>query len=333
MKKKIAINGFGRIGRLAFRQFMDAEGMEVVAVNDIAPLDNLAYLLRHDSVHVDPGVQIEAGEGVLHWGEQEIQYTQVRDPGDLPWAELDVDIAVEATGLFRGRKDAAKHLKAGAGRVIITAPSKSADLTICMGVNEGKYDPTQHRVLSNASCTTNCLAPVAKVLHESFGIVTGFLTTVHAITKSQSTVDASYTKWTRGRSAVANIVPTTTGAAIATTLVLPELEGKLDGLAMRVPVPDGSIIDFVAHTEKSLTVDSVNDAFRKAAQTGSLRGILGVSEEPLVSSDVIGSTYSALVDAQSTMALGQHTVKVLAWYDNEWGYSRRVVDLASYISQ
>ena len=333
MKNRVAINGFGRIGRLAFRQFMDVEGLEVVAVNDVAPLDNLTYLLRHDSVHVDPELSIEAGEGVLRWGEQEIRYTQIRDPSDLPWTELDVDIAVEATGLFRRREDAAKHLEAGAGRVIITAPSKSADLTICMGVNEGQYDPTQHRILSNASCTTNCLAPVAKVLHESFGIVTGFLTTVHAITRSQSTVDASNRKWTRGRSAVANIVPTTTGAATATTLVLPALEGRLDGLAMRVPVPDGSIIDFVVQTEKSLTVEMVNDAFRRAAQTGSLRGILGVSEEPLVSSDVIGSTYSALVDAQSTMALGQHSVKVLAWYDNEWGYARRVVDLALYVSR
>jgi glyceraldehyde 3-phosphate dehydrogenase len=333
MKKKIAINGFGRIGRLAFRQFAAVEALEVVAINDVAPLDNLAYLLRHDSVHVDPELPIEAGDGVLHWGKQEIRYTQVRDPGDLPWAELDVDIAVEATGLFRRREDAIKHVEAGAKRVIITAPSKSADLTICMGVNEDAFDPNEHVILSNASCTTNCLAPVAKVLHESFGIVTGFLTTVHAITKSQSTVDASYRKWTRGRAAVANIVPTTTGAAIATTLVLPELEGKLDGLAMRVPVLDGSIIDFVVHTEKPLTVDAVNDAFRKAAETGSLRGILGVSEEPLVSSDIIDSTYSALVDAQSTMVLGEHTAKVLAWYDNEWGYSRRVVDLALYISQ
>jgi glyceraldehyde 3-phosphate dehydrogenase len=333
MKNRIAINGFGRIGRLAFRQFAAAEDLEVVAINDIAPLDNLAYLLRHDSVHVDPEVPIEAGDGVLRWGEQEIQYTQVRNPGDLPWANLDVDIAIEATGLFRRREDAVKHLDAGARRVIITAPSKSADLTVCMGVNEGAFDPNEHVILSNASCTTNCLAPVAKVLHESFGIVTGFLTTVHAITKSQSTVDASYRKWTRGRSAVANIVPTTTGAAIATTLVLPELEGKLDGLAIRVPVLDGSIIDFVVHTEKPLTVDTVNDAFRKAAQTRGLRGILGVSEEQLVSSDIIGSTYSALVDAQSTMALGDHTAKVLAWYDNEWGYARRVVDLAHHISQ
>jgi glyceraldehyde 3-phosphate dehydrogenase len=333
VKKRIAINGFGRIGRLGFRQFMDQEALELAAINDIAPLDNLAYLLRHDSVHSDPDMPIEAGEGVLRWGKQEVRATQVRDPGDLPWAELDVDIAVEATGLFRRREDASRHLQAGAEWVIITAPSKSADLTVCMGVNEGQFDPEEHVVLSNASCTTNCLAPVAKVLHESFGIVTGFLTTVHALTGSQSTVDASYRKWTRGRSAVTNIVPTTTGAAIATTLVLPELEGKLNGLAMRVPVPDGSIIDFVVQTASPLTVEAVNDAFRQAAQSGSLRGILGVSEEPLVSSDIIGSTYSALVDAQSTMVLGDHTAKVLAWYDNEWGYARRVVDLALFVSK
>jgi glyceraldehyde 3-phosphate dehydrogenase len=333
MKKRIAINGFGRIGRLAFRQFMGVEELEVVSINDVAPLDNLAYLLRHDTVHVDPDPPIEAGDDVLRWGEKEIRYTQIRNPDDLPWDELDVDIAIEAAGLFRRREDAAKHLEAGAKRVIITAPSKSADLTVCMGVNEARFNPEQHVILSNASCTTNCLAPVAKVLNEEFGIVTGLLTTVHAVTKSQSTVDASYRKWTRGRSAVANIVPTTTGAAIATTLVLPELEGKLDGVAMRVPVPDGSIIDFVIQTKRPLTVDAVNDAFRRAAETDALRGILGVSEEPLVSSDIIGSTYSALVDAQSTMVLGEHTAKVLAWYDNEWGYARRVVDLALYISE
>jgi len=333
MKTKIAINGFGRIGRLTFRQFMEEGDLEVVGINDIAPLDNLAYLLQHDSVHLDPDLAIEAGDDVLHWGEQEIQYSQIRNPDDLPWNELDVNIAIEATGLFRRRKDAVKHLEAGAQRVIITAPSKSADLTVCMGVNEVKFDPDQHVILSNASCTTNCLAPVAKVLHEEFGIVTGFLTTVHAITKSQSTVDSAYRKWTRGRSAIANIVPTTTGAAIATTLVLPELEGKLNGLAMRVPVPDGSIIDFVVQTEQPVTAEAINHAFREAAQTDGLRGILAVSEEQLVSSDIIGCAYSALVDAQSTMALGKHSAKVLAWYDNEWGYARSVVDLALHVSQ
>jgi glyceraldehyde 3-phosphate dehydrogenase len=333
MANRIAINGFGRIGRLAFRQLMSLDGLEVVAINDLAPLDNLAYLLRHDSVQADPEADIEAGDGVLNWDDKKVRFSRLSDPDDLPWREIGVDIVIEATGVFRRREDAAKHLDAGAKRVIITAPSKSADLTVCMGVNEGQYDPARHTIISNASCTTNCLAPVAKVLHEEFGIVTGFLTTVHAITKSQSTVDSSYGKWTRGRSAVANIVPTTTGAAVATTLVLPELEGKLDGLAMRVPVPVGSIIDFVVQTEKPVSVDRVNDAFRRAATADGLRGILGVAEDPLVSTDVIGTTYSALVEALSTMVLGQHTAKVLAWYDNEWGYARRVVDLAAYISR
>ncbi len=333
MTKRIGINGFGRIGRLTFRHLTHMEGLEVAAINDIAPLDNLAYLLRHDSVHVDPGVSIEAKEEALVWDDREIPYSQARDPGELPWGEHDVDIGIEATGIFRLREDAARHLAAGAQQVIITAPSKSADLTICMGVNEERFDPEQHVVLSNASCTTNCLAPVAKVLHEEFGIVTGFLTTVHAVTSSQSPVDASYRKWTRGRNALINIVPTTTGAAVATTEVLPELEGKMDGLAMRVPVADGSIIDFVVETEKPVTVEAVNDAFRRAAQTERLRGILGVSEEPLVSSDIIGQTYSALVNAESTMVLGGNTIKVLAWYDNEWGYARRVADLARYVGE
>jgi len=333
VKTRIAINGFGRIGRLTFRHLMQHDAFDVVAINDIAPLDNLAYLLRHDTVHRDPDLTVRAGEGKLHWGEREIQYTQKRDPSDLPWDELNVSIAVEATGIFRDREGAAKHLEAGAERVILTAPGNNSDLTVCMGVNEGMFDPQKHVIISNASCTTNCLAPVARVLHEEFGIVTGFVTTVHAVTGSQSTVDVSAKKWTRGRSAIANIVPTTTGAAIATTLTLPELEGKLDGLAMRVPVPDGSIIDFVVQTEKLVTVDAVNDVFRRRAQDDDLRGILGITEEPLVSSDIIGSTYSALVNAPSTMVLGEHTAKVLDWYDNEWGYARRVVDLAAYVAR
>jgi glyceraldehyde 3-phosphate dehydrogenase len=240
---------------------------------------------------------------------------------------------IEATGVFTKRDVASKHLQAGAKRVIISAPSKDADITICMGVNEDKFDPKQHVVISNASCTTNCLAPVAKVLHEEFGIVTGFLTTIHAVTGSQSIVDAPAKKWTRGRSAIANIVPTTTGAAIAATLVLPELEGKMDGMAMRVPVPVGSVIDFVAQTQKSVSVEKVNETFRNAAKSTRLSKILGVSDEPLVSSDIIGCTYSALIDAQSTMVLGDHTAKIIAWYDNEWGYARRVVDLALFTSK
>jgi glyceraldehyde 3-phosphate dehydrogenase len=330
--KRIALNGFGRIGRLAFRHLMRSPDLEVVALNDIAPLDNIAYLLKYDSVHVDPGVPVSASEDTLHWDGNEIPYFSVRNPAELPWDDLNVDIAIEGTGLFTKREDAAKHLQAGAKRVIITAPGKGVELTVCMGVNEQKYDPAQHEVISNASCTTNCLAPVAKVLDAEFGIVNGFLTTVHAYTSSQSLIDAPSKKWRRGRSAAESIVPTTTGAAIATTLVLPQLEGKMDGLAMRVPVPAGSIIDFVAQTEKPVTVEAVNEAFRRAAETPHMEGILGISDEELVSADIIGSTYSALVDAESTMVLGDHTVKVLAWYDNEWGYAKRVADLAEYIA-
>lgn len=333
MTLRIAINGFGRIGRLLFRQIMTSEGMDVVGLNDIAPLDNLAYLLRYDSVHVDPGIEVEAGDGVLHWGDREVPFTSIRSPEELPWEQQEVDIAIEATGIFTKREDAARHLDAGADRVVISAPGKNADLTVCLGVNEDSFDPSVHYVISNASCTTNCLAPVAKVLDDTFGIVTGFLTTVHAYTSSQALVDAPSKKWRRGRAAAVSIVPTTTGAAIATTKVLPHLDGKLDGLAMRVPVPDGSIIDFVVQTERPVTVDTVNEAFAEAAGTERLKGILGVTKDELVSADIIGSTYSAMVDAESTMVLGDHTVKVLAWYDNEWGYAQRVVDLAAFIGE
>jgi glyceraldehyde 3-phosphate dehydrogenase len=331
MTTRIAINGFGRIGRLVFRHIMeDNNGLEVVAINDIAPLENLAYLLRYDSVHNKPKQTISTQDGILRWGSKDVRFLSERDPADLPWEEMKVDLAIEASGLFTKREDASKHLKAGARRVLVTAPAKGADITICMGVNNEKYKPDEHKIVSNASCTTNCLAPVAKVLDDTFGIKTGFLTTVHAYTSSQAIVDAPNKKMRRGRSAAVSIVPTTTGAAIATTKVLPQLEGKMDGLAMRVPVADGSIIDFVAETEKPVTVDKVNQAFREAAENG-MKGILGITEDELVSADIIDSTFSALVDAQSTMTLGEHTVKVLAWYDNEWGYARRVVDLALHM--
>lgn len=334
MKQRIAINGFGRIGRLVLRQIMESgNSLEVVAINDIAPLENLAYLLKYDSVHNEPKESIKAEENTLNWGSKRIRFLSERDPENLPWEEMEVDLAIEASGLFTKREDASKHLKAGAGRVLVTAPAKGADITICMGVNDEKYQPAEHKIVSNASCTTNCLAPVAKVLDDNFGIKTGFLTTVHAYTSSQALVDSPNKKMRRGRSAAASIVPTTTGAAIATTKVLPQLEGKMDGLAMRVPVVDGSIIDFVAETEKPVTVEKVNQAFRDAGNGKGMKGILGVTNEELVSADIIDSTYSALVDAQSTMTLGDHTVKVLAWYDNEWGYSRRVADLALRMSQ
>jgi glyceraldehyde 3-phosphate dehydrogenase len=330
---KVAINGFGRIGRLVFRHLMSQEVLKVVAINDIAPLDNLAYLLRFDSVQRAPQVQIEATADTLNWDGRQVRFLQERDPSQLPWDELGVDIVIEASGLFTKREAAAQHLQAGARQVIITAPGKGADLTVCMGVNNEQYDPARHQVVSNASCTTNCLAPVAKVLNDNFGIVTGFLTTVHAYTSSQAIVDAPSRKWRRGRAGAVSIVPTTTGAAIATTEVLPELQGKLDGLALRVPVPAGSIIDFVAQTEQPVTVEKVNQAFSQAAHSQAMQGILGLSQEELVSADIVGSEYSALVDAASTMTLGDHTVKVLAWYDNEWGYSRRVMDLAVYIGE
>lgn len=333
MSTNVAINGFGRIGRLVFRHLMLADTLEVVGINDVAPLDNLAYLLRHDSVHAAPEVTVAAHDSELQWGDQRIPFTSERDPAELPWRDRNVDIVIEASGVFTNREDASKHLAAGADRVIITAPAKGADLSVCMGVNEDEYQADGHKIVSNASCTTNCLAPVAKVLDEAFGIVAGALTTVHAYTSSQKIVDAPSKKWRRGRAAARNIVPTTTGAAIATTKVLPQLEGKIDGMAMRVPVADGSIIDFVAHTEKAVTVEAVNDAFRAASETNRLKGILGVSDEELVSSDIIGSTYSALLDDPSTMTFGDHMVKVVAWYDNEWGYARRVADLAAYMAE
>ena len=333
MSKRIAINGFGRIGRLVLRQILIGQELDVAAINDIASLDNLLYLLKHDSSQKSTILSFEKQDDNLVWEDQRIPFTNEKDPAILPWKEMDVDIVIECSGIFTKRDQAANHLIAGADHVIISAPSKDADITVCMGINEDQLNPDKHQVISNASCTTNCLAPVAKVLDDEFGIETGFLTTVHAYTSSQALVDAPSKKWRRGRSAAVSIVPTTTGAAIATTQVLPQLEGKMDGLAIRVPVPVGSIIDFVAQTKRPVTIESVNEAFQNAAQMERMKGILDITDEELVSADIVGSNYSALVDGQSTMVLGDHTVKVLAWYDNEWGYSRRVVDLAAYLSR
>ncbi|MFP4250105.1 MAG: type I glyceraldehyde-3-phosphate dehydrogenase [Armatimonadota bacterium] len=332
MSIRVAINGFGRIGRLTFRQMMDDDRMDVVAINDIADLDDLAYLLKYDSALPDPEVEIEAGDGVLHYGDDEVPCSQIKTPGDLPWAEHDVEVAVEATGVLKDRESTEAHLSAGAARVVITATSDDADVTICMGVNHDQYDRDEHRIISNASCTTNCLSPVAKVLHEEFGIRTGFLTTVHGVTSSQSVVDAPLSKRRRGRSALSAIIPTTTGAAVATTIVLPELEGKTDGMAFRVPVISGSIIDYVVTTEKPVSVESINETFKRRADTGELEGILGYTEDQIVSPDIIGKTWSALFDAESTMVIGENTAKVLAWYDNEWGYAARVVDLTEHVA-
>ncbi len=333
MTTKVAINGFGRIGRLVFRQILENKALELVAVNDIAPLDNLLYLLKYDSVQDNPAQSIQNKSGSIVFDGKEIKFTSEKSPADLPWKELGVELVIDSTGFFTDREGASKHLEAGARRVIITAPAKNEDVTICMGVNEGLFDPSKHFIISNASCTTNCLAPVAKVLDENFGIESGLLTTIHAYTSSQAIVDAPRKKWRRGRAGAVSIVPTTTGAAVATTVVLPQLKGKMDGMAIRVPIPVGSIVDFVAHTKHPVSVESVNTAFRQAAETDGLKGILGVTDEELVSADIVGLEYSALVDLPSTMVIGEHDVKVLAWYDNEWGYALRCVDLAAYVSQ
>ncbi len=332
MSTKVGINGFGRIGRLVLRHLVNNDDLDVVAVNDIAPLDNLLYLLRYDSVQDNPKEKIVQSEEGFTFGAQKITFTSERDPANLPWKALGVEIVIESTGFFTDYEGASKHLEAGAKRVIISAPAKNVERTLCMGVNEGDYDPARDQIVSNASCTTNCLAPVAKVLDDQFGIESGLLTTIHAYTSSQAIVDSPKKKWRRGRAGAVSIVPTTTGAAIATTKVLPQLTGKMDGMAIRVPIPAGSIIDFVVHTREKISVEAVNQAFRDAADSPGMRGILATTDEELVSADIIGSPYSALVDLSSTMAIGDHDIKVLAWYDNEWAYALRCVDLAAYIA-
>ncbi len=323
---RVAINGFGRIGRTLFRILSQRDDVQVVALNDLTDNETLAYLLRFDTVHGRyPGEVVLRGD-VMSAGTQQAQLLEERDPAKLPWKALDVDIVVEATGRFRKREECARHLEAGAKRVILTVPSKDdIDATIVVGVNDGDLKP-EHRIVSNASCTTNCLAPVAKVLHESFGIKKGYITTVHAYTNDQRLADVPHSDFRRSRAASENIIPTTTGAARAVGKVLPALKGRLDGIAMRVPVPDGSIVDLVAELEGKTDVASINAAMEKAA-AGPLRGILEYSEAPIVSSDIIGSPHSAIFDAPSTKVLGGDLIKVIAWYDNEWGYSSRVLDL------
>ena len=323
---RVAINGFGRIGRTLFRILSQREDVEVVALNDLTDNETLAYLLRFDTVHGRyPGEVVLDGD-VLRAGTQQARLLEERDPAKLPWKELDVDIVVEATGRFRKREECAWHVQAGAKRVILTVPSKDEiDATIVVGVNDGELRP-EHRIVSNASCTTNCLAPVAKVLHESFGLVKGYITTVHAYTNDQRLADVPHSDFRRSRAASENIIPTTTGAARAVGKVLPALKGRLDGIAMRVPVPDGSIVDLVAELERKTDVASINAAMREAA-AGSLKNILEYSEAPIVSSDIIRNPHSAIFDAPSTKVLGGDLVKVIAWYDNEWGYSSRVLDL------
>ena len=326
---RVAINGFGRIGRNFFRAAFDDEKIEIVAINDITDAATLAHLLKYDSVHGKYGKEVKAeGDSIVVNGKQ-IKVLSEKDPANLPWKELEVDVVIESTGLFRDREKASKHLDAGAKWVVISAPAKNPDITVVIGVNHQQFDPQKHKIISNASCTTNCLAPVAKVLHERFGIVKGFMTTVHAYTNDQRILDLPHKDLRRARAAAVSIIPTTTGAAVAVGEVLPELKGKLDGMAMRVPTANVSVVDLVAELEKSTTVEEVNNALKEAAE-GELKGILGYCEEPLVSIDYNGDPRSSIVDALSTKVIG-NLVNVVSWYDNEWGYSCRLRDLVKLI--
>ena len=327
-RPRIAINGFGRIGRTVFRILSQRKDAEVVALNDLTEDRTLAYLCRYDTVHGPYPGPVTLAEGRLHAGSQHVRILRQADPAALPWNELGVDVVVEATGVFRTREQIAKHLAAGAKKVLLTVPAKDEiDVTIVLGVNDEDLEP-EHRLISNASCTTNCLAPVAKVLHERFGIVKGYITTVHAYTNDQRLADVPHSNLRRSRAANENIIPTTTGAARAVGQVLPELAGKLDGIAMRVPVPDGSTVDLVAELASPVDVVAINSAMKDAASRPPLKDVLEYTEEPIVSSDIIQNSHSAIFDALSTRVLGSNFVKVLAWYDNEWGYACRVVDLA-----
>ena len=327
---RIAINGFGRIGRNFYRAAFENPDIEVVAVNDITTAETLAHLLKYDSVHgVWEGV--ESGEDWISVKGEKFDVLSERDPADLPWSEYKIDCVIESTGLFRDRENASKHLTAGAERVLISAPAKNPDVTLVMGVNHEIYNQKEHKIISNASCTTNCLAPVAKVLNDTFRIEYGHMTTVHAYTTTQRLLDLQHKDLRRARAAAMNIIPTTTGAAKAIGVVLPELKGKLDGMAMRVPVYDGSIVDLVVHLEKETTAEKINRAFKDAADSN-LKGILQYTEEPLVSVDIVHNPHSAIVDGLLTSVNG-HLAKVLAWYDNEWGYSMRLVDVLGMIAK
>jgi len=333
MPIKVAINGFGRIGRLLYRAAVERNAeIDFVAVNDITDPKTLAHLLKYDSVHGRAPFPVEAAaDGIIVKGKK-IRTLMERDPAKLPWKDLDVYLAVESTGLFTDREKAAMHLTAGAKKVLISAPAKNPDITIVMGVNENQYDQEKHNILSNASCTTNCVAPVAKVLHDNFGLKSGFMMTAHAYTNDQRIQDLVHSDLRRARAGAINIIPTTTGAAKAATLVLPELTGRMDGIALRVPVPDVSIVDLTCVLEKTATKEQINAAFKEAAE-GSLKGILEYTDDPVVSQDYLHSTCSAAFDAQSTMVVGGNFVKVLAWYDNEWGFSCRMTELIELIGK
>ena len=330
---RVGINGFGRIGRNFLRASLErGVGFEIVAANDIGDAATFAHLLKYDSVLGPLEEPVEARKDSVRVGPVELKWLTVRDPGELPWGELGVDVALESTGLFTKREQAEAHLAAGAKKVVISAPATDPDVTIVLGVNDDAYDPAAHNIISNASCTTNCVAPVAKVLHDAFTIEQGFMTTVHAYTNDQRILDLPHSDLRRARAAALNLIPTSTGAARAIGLVLPDLKGKVDGVSIRAPVPDGSVVDFVVHLGREVTADEVNEVFRVRADNGPLTGILKYTDEPIVSSDVLGSSYSSIFDSELTMAAGR-MVKVFSWYDNEWGYSCRLVDLVGGSSE
>lgn len=333
MTIRVAINGFGRIGRMVYRRAVELGDIAVVAVNGTATAETLTHLLKYDSVHGTWKVPVEVTEDGWRAGAQTTRVFSTRDPSSLPWGDLDIDVVVEATGNFRTRETAGIHLQQGAKRVLITAPAKTdedADLTLVMGVNEHQFDPLRHSIISGASCTTNCLAPVVKVLHEAFGVASGLVTTVHSYTNDQKNLDNPHSDLRRARACATSIIPTKTGAAKAIGLVLPELQGRLNGISLRVPTPNVSIIDLVAQLQSRVTAEQVNQALSRAAHSD-LSGILGYTDEPLVSIDFNGDEHSAVVDALSTMVMEGNSVKVLAWYDNEWGYSCRMVDTIRYL--
>ena len=332
MSVKVGINGFGRIGRNVFRAAKKAgKDWDFVGVNDITDAKTLSHLLKYDSVLGTLDADVRAGDNSIIVDGDELRVLSERDPANLPWKELGAQIVIESTGLFTKREDADKHIAAGAEKVIISAPAKGEDVTMILGVNDDAYDPSQHNVISNASCTTNCVVPMAKVLDDAFGIEHGFMTTVHAYTNDQQILDLPHRDLRRARAAAINIIPTSTGAAKSTGVVLPHLKGVMDGISLRVPVPDGSITDLVATLNRQVTIDEVNDAFRSAASEGSLAGKIVYATDPIVSSDIVGSPASCTFDSLSTMAIG-NLVKVLGWYDNEWGYSNRLVDLVELVA-
>ena len=326
MAVKVGINGFGRIGRNIMRASMGDKSIDIVAVNDLTDAKTLAHLLKYDSILGNLNADIKADKDRIKVDGDEFQVLSVKDPAQLPWKSLGVDVVFESTGLFTNRDDAAKHLTAGAKKVVITAPAKKPDITVVLGVNSDRYDPSAHQIISNASCTTNCLAPIAKVLHQSFGIRKGWMTTVHSYTNDQNLLDLPHKDLRRARAAAVSIIPTSTGAATAVGEVLPELKGRLDGIAMRVPTPNVSVVDLAAILDKKTTTEEVNAAF-KAAASGPMKNLLQYTEEPLVSIDFRGNSHSSILDSQYTSVMDGDFVKVLAWYDNEWGYSNRCVDL------